>query len=68
VPRYDYLCDSCGETFEVRASMAEYSSLEPHCARCDSDEVSRVFAGLNVIGARSSSSSSDGCCQPSGFG
>jgi putative FmdB family regulatory protein len=68
VPRYDYTCEDCGMTFEIRASMSEYASLAPSCSACDSKRVARSYAGLNVMASVSGGSGGEQCSQPSGFG
>lgn len=56
VPFYDYSCEDCGSTFEVKRRMSEQGdgSSAPTCSCCGSGETRRVF------GAFSSGSSGDG--------
>jgi putative FmdB family regulatory protein len=58
MPAYDYQCQRCGATFEIRMSMAAYAEgARPACPRCDSNEVERAFTAVNVLtGARGGAS------------
>ena len=69
MPSYDFVCQDCGASFEVRLSMSAYSDGEGReCPECGSENVDRAFSAVNVIGSRSSSgyggssSSSGGGC------
>lgn len=45
MPFYDYRCDDCGSTFEVKRSMSEQEgSAAPECSCCGSDRTRRVFS------------------------
>lgn len=58
MPWYDYRCDGCDETFEVRRSMSESTEGEPpECPCCGSMETRRLF-GTVYAGT--------GGCEPSG--
>lgn len=58
MPWYDYRCDDCEETFEVRRSMSESDSGEaPECPECGGRETRRIFG--NVFAGT-------GSCQPGG--
>mgnify|MGYP001822342084 CR=1 FL=1 len=70
MPRYDYRCGSCGQPFEVKMSMSEYSSgPEVRCPACGANEAERAFTSVGVItGGRSSGSAFGGTsCGTSGF-
>ena len=72
MPNYDFACQECGATFEVRLSMSAYSSGEGRvCTECGSTKVERTFTAVNVIAGGSSSGggswSGGGGCGPSGF-
>jgi len=69
VPRYDYACNDCGETFTIRASISEYSEgLKPRCPACESANAERSFGAINVLtGSRAGGSSSIGSCGTGGF-
>jgi putative FmdB family regulatory protein len=67
VPAYDYVCQDCGETFEIRASIAAYSEgLSPRCKRCGSENVARSFSAVSVVTGSRSAARAVGC-GPSGF-
>jgi len=69
MPSYDFVCQECGSTFEVRLSISAYSAGEGRsCPQCGSRKVERAFTAVNVIaGSRSSSGSGGGCYSGSGF-
>jgi putative FmdB family regulatory protein len=72
MPTYDFTCEKCGETFEMRLSMAAYDSGEGRvCPSCGSSDVQRAFTAVNVIGgvARSIDSRPHAppSCGPGGF-
>ena len=73
MPSYDFNCQDCGSTYEIRVSMAAYSAGEGRtCPDCSSNNVERAFTAVNVIaGSRSGGglgrSLSGGDCGPSGF-
>ena len=51
MPRYDYLCPDCGDTTEVRATLAEKDAgLSPACQTCGSADVRRRFSPIAVSG------------------
>ncbi len=65
MPSYDCLCQSCMKTFEIRASVAEYSkNPKPQCPECGSQDVVRVFSRFNVMRSRGRSRPSFGGCGP----
>jgi putative FmdB family regulatory protein len=67
VPAYDYVCQDCRETFEIRASMAAYSDgLSPRCKECGSEHVARSFSVVSVVTGSGGTASAVGC-GPSGF-
>lgn len=58
MPWYDYRCDDCDETFEVRRPMSESDGDEtPECPGCGGRETRRLFG--NVF-------ASTGSCVPRG--
>jgi putative FmdB family regulatory protein len=62
MPSYDFTCQECGTTYEVRLSMSAYSDGEGRtCQSCGSSKVERAFTAVNVItgsGSRGGASSS----------
>lgn len=73
MPRYDYRCQDCGQTFEIRLSMSEYSeSNKPDCPECGSRNAERSFSAVGVlVGSRGGSGGSTGggggTCAHTGF-
>ncbi len=70
MPAYDYVCQQCGEKFEVRMSISAYSSGDkPPCESCGSTDVERAYTAVNVLfgGRGSSGGSFGGGCGSSGF-
>lgn len=71
MPSYDFKCQECGASFEVRLSMSAYAAGEGRrCTECGSTRVERAFTAVNVIaGGHASSSgwSGGGGCGTSGF-
>ncbi len=70
MPAYDYVCQQCGAKFEVRMSIAAYSSGEkPACESCGSPDVARAFTAVNVLtgGRGSSGPAISAGCGHSGF-
>lgn len=55
MPRYDYQCRVCGQTFEVRATISQKEAgLEPECPECHSKTTIQAFRSMTFI--RSSNS------------
>ncbi len=69
MPAYDYRCQDCGTSFEVRMSISAYSTGEqPPCRDCGSQHVARTFGAVNVLtGSRSSGGSLGSSCGPGAF-
>lgn len=69
MPAYDYQCQDCGERFEVRMSIAAYSTATtPACEACGSTHVARAFTAVNVLTGGRRGASSSPSCGSSGFG
>lgn len=72
MPRYDYKCQYCTFSFEVRMSMSEYSEAnKPDCPQCGSNDVERNLTSVAVLtGSRAGSGStysSASSCGTGGF-
>jgi len=69
MPRYDFECEACRETFEVQVSISDYTALlkdrKVGCPKCGSKRVARVFSPPSIISA-SSPTPAGGCCCPEG--
>jgi putative FmdB family regulatory protein len=48
MPFYTFVCNSCGEKFEVRCSIAEKDSGSIVCPGCGANELDRIFEGFSV--------------------
>jgi putative FmdB family regulatory protein len=67
MPTYDYVCQHCGRSFELRLSMAQYSeSKTPRCPQCASPSVTRPFAPVNVVTGSRSGGGPAPSCDPAG--
>jgi putative FmdB family regulatory protein len=50
MPFYDFQCDQCKQTFEVRATFREKEAgLHPLCPSCQSEEVHQVVSAGFVM-------------------
>ena len=66
---YQYRCKSCGECFEVKATLAEKEAgLEPACPRCRMRRAEQIFTRVGLAFGRGGSTpptfSGGGCCGP----
>lgn len=73
MPLYDYQCQHCQNTFEVRATFKEKEAgLKPTCPHCQSTETRQLLASgllLHVVTDKSSQGTcacgmngGSGCC------
>lgn len=63
---YDYQCQDCNQTFEVRATLAEKEAgLQPQCQSCGSKRTRQLMRGF-AIG--SGSQSANPAAMPSSCG
>ena len=66
MPRYDFECQACHETFEIQLSLSKYMAMmkeeKIECAKCGSKKVARVFSPPGI----SSSNRNGSCCCPGG--
>lgn len=50
MPAYDFVCEECQATFEVRATIAEYErGLQLACPHCRSATVRRAISSVAVL-------------------
>ncbi len=55
MPTYDYQCQECPHTFEVRATISQKTAgLKPECPECHSQDTRQAFRSVNFIGHSSS--------------
>lgn len=52
MPKYDYRCRACGQTFEIVSGMND-SRDDVHCQSCQSADVFRLFGGIGTTGLSS---------------
>lgn len=55
---YDYECEKCGATFEVRRNLTEEETTEEdkvECARCGSAQTRRVYSSFSTDSSCSTS-------------
>lgn len=66
MPIYDYQCDRCETTFEVRASFKEKEAgLKPVCPNCQNAETHQLLTvGMLVHGGGTDGASISSCCGP----
>jgi putative FmdB family regulatory protein len=63
VPTYSYVCNHCGASFDVEASITEKKrGLQVTCPQCSSRGAQQVLNDTSVLLRRSGG----GCCEPSG--
>ena len=72
MPFYNFQCEQCGETFDVRASIKEKEAgLDPECPKCHTKTARQLItAGLVIRGSDGSRvalpacgpSAGPGCC------
>lgn len=48
MPFYDLKC-SCGEEFNIMASMSDRENRRIKCPKCGSDELEAVFSNVNIV-------------------
>lgn len=66
MPTYDYVCQDCGQPFEVRSSIADYSKgLKPRCPHCGSERAIRAFTRVQMLTSRGGGPDRSGGCGPS---
>lgn len=67
MPEYGYVCQRCGNPFEVHASMEGYSKgLAVRCPHCQSRKVIRAFTPIGVLTGRRREVATPGICAGAG--
>jgi putative FmdB family regulatory protein len=46
MPLYDYHCEDCDTTFEIRLTFAEADTAHPACPTCGSEHVTRRIGNV----------------------
>ena len=57
MPNYNFECQNCHESFEVRATIKEMEEGKISCVKCKSKNIKRIFNGFGVGSGGSSFSS-----------
>ncbi len=55
MPAYDYTCQDCGVTFEVRLSFAEVDQARPVCPQCNSENIRRLISRVHLVATKGGS-------------
>ncbi len=70
MPRYDFECQTCRKTFEIKASLAEYAVGRREkrfvCPECGTAKIARVFSAPGILSASGSGQRDGGRCCPGG--
>jgi len=69
MPVYEFECNECGTTFDVRATLAEkVRGLDGCCPACGGRKTRQVFGNVMVLtksgGRGAGCDPSSGCCPP----
>lgn len=65
MPTYEFMCEKCGGTFDVRATIQEKDEgLQPECPACGNSETRQVISGGLFIRAGGGSSFNPPGCAP----
>ena len=62
MPNYDFECQDCRKTFEVRATIKEMEEGKISCIKCNSKNIKRIFNGFGFCKGGSSSSTTSSSC------
>ncbi len=49
MPFYDLSCKKCGETFNIKASIAQRENREILCPSCGCNDLEAVFKTVNYV-------------------
>lgn len=49
MPFYDFACKSCGEEFNISATMKSLEEKSIPCPHCGSRDLARVYKSVNVL-------------------
>jgi len=59
MPIFDFLCQNCGNKFDVMISNADKDKVK--CPECNSPEVKQLLSLFNTGGAKTASPGCQGC-------
>jgi|YNPBryBLVA2012_1023415.scaffolds.fasta_scaffold18593_2 putative FmdB family regulatory protein len=55
MPAYDYTCQDCGTTFEVRLSFTEVDQARPVCPQCNGKNTRRLISRVHLVATKGGS-------------
>lgn len=61
---YSYKCKSCGEIFDIKATLEEKEKNSNEifrCQKCESSDVVQFFGGVNIACGKSTPKGGGGC-------
>ena len=62
---YEYKCDLCGASFEIRATITEKASgLRFECPKCGSPKATQIYTSMAVVSRPGSGGGTPPCCGP----
>jgi len=56
MPNYDFECQDCHESFEVRTTIKEMEESKISCVKCKGKNIKRIFNGFGFCTGKTSSS------------
>ena len=62
MPKYEFQCNNCKETFEVTMSVKDKGITQIYCPSCKSQDLEQLYSGVNIHTGRTVKSNSGGCC------
>jgi len=63
MPTYEYRCERCSHTFEIKMTVDEKKKTKVSCPQCNSEEVGQQLFGVSFSGKKKTDrNSSGGCC------
>jgi len=61
MPLYSYVCNDCGESFDLLIGVTAQKA-EIKCSKCGSENIDKTFGSFNMSGSGSKKSGSDMSC------
>lgn len=65
MPNYDFKCQDCQQTFEVRMTIKEMEEGKVTCTYCKSKKVKRLYNGFGFSSGKTSSLNNSGASSSS---
>ena len=62
MPNYNYKCNDCNHSFEIRASIEDMETGNFSCEKCGSKNVYRLFNGFRYFSNNSSKNINNSTC------